>query len=350
MISIIVPVFNVEKYLARCIESIIKQTFKDWELILINDGSKDNSGKICDEYATKDNRIKVIHKKNEGVSKARNTGIALAKGEYICFIDSDDWIEATYLSNFETNRCHYDFYFSGIFYDTYDIVYSYKKYKERVCRNKYEIRDEFFKQDLLSNGYPWGKLYKSNVIKDNNLRFNENLTINEDHIFVFQYFCCVDTLYITNTAGYHYTVFDNSGRKLSGKINSYTELKSAAEHFELIINKLYPLWNISHNEYSQLINNFVISKRLSALRSLILLNEKRFFSKELEYWGKTTYSGNNKKEEFLLFIIKARLNKKIKFLFIRCLLKIQKLIKKKDINQIIYNDLSNRSIIIKKQL
>lgn len=91
-VSIIVPVYNVEKYVERCIESIIKQSYKNLEIILIDDGSKDNSGKICDEYAQKDNRIKVIHKKNGGLSDARNTGLNIADGEYICFIDSDDYI------------------------------------------------------------------------------------------------------------------------------------------------------------------------------------------------------------------------------------------------------------------
>ena len=87
-ISVIAPIYKVEKYLPRCIESILNQTYKDIELILVDDGSPDNSGKICDEYASKDERVKVIHKKNEGVSKARNTGIECAQGEYFFFIDS----------------------------------------------------------------------------------------------------------------------------------------------------------------------------------------------------------------------------------------------------------------------
>ena len=96
-ITVIVPIYNVEKYLKRCIESILNQTFKDFELLLLNDGSTDSSGKICDIYASKDNRIVVRHKKNQGVSTTRNLGIDIAKGEYITFIDSDDWIEKDYL-------------------------------------------------------------------------------------------------------------------------------------------------------------------------------------------------------------------------------------------------------------
>lgn len=92
-ISIIVPVYKVEQYLRRCLDSIVAQTFTDWECILIDDGSPDNSGVICDEYVAKDNRFHVIHKENKGVSAARNAGLDAARGEWIGFVDSDDWIE-----------------------------------------------------------------------------------------------------------------------------------------------------------------------------------------------------------------------------------------------------------------
>lgn len=343
MISIIIPVYNVEKYLAKCIDSILSQTFKDWELILIDDGSVDQSGQICDEYACKDNRIKVTHKKNEGVSKARNTGITLAKGDYICFIDSDDWIVPTYLQDFKEQEQQCDFYFSGALYDTYGKVYSYKKYVEKYCQNRDEIRDEFFKQDLLSNGYPWGKLYKAQIIKDNKLRFNENLTINEDHIFVFQYFSYINTLYITNTAGYHYTVFDNSGRKLSNKINNYIEFKVASEQFYSIINQLKILWNISQKEYENLYKIFVTSKRLSAFRSLILLKEKKYFKEELDYWKKNPYMGCNGQEKIIIFILKSKF---IRYKYYLCyfIFMIIRLRYKAIYKKLIYKDLIRRSI------
>lgn len=95
--SCIVPIYNVEKYLPQCIESILNQTHSNFELILVDDGSPDNCGKICDEYEKKDNRIAVIHKKNGGVSAARNAGLDAATGEYICFSDSDDWLEKDYI-------------------------------------------------------------------------------------------------------------------------------------------------------------------------------------------------------------------------------------------------------------
>ena len=96
-ISIVIPVYNIERYLNKCLDSIINQSFKDFELILINDGSTDNSGEICDHYAQKDSRVKVIHKDNGGVSSARNIGLDQAKGEWITFVDSDDWVHEDFL-------------------------------------------------------------------------------------------------------------------------------------------------------------------------------------------------------------------------------------------------------------
>ena len=96
-ISVILPVYNVEKYLRQCLDSVINQTYKNLEIILVNDGSTDNSGKICEEYALNDERIKVIHKENGGISSARNAAIDIAKGQYITFIDSDDDVELDYI-------------------------------------------------------------------------------------------------------------------------------------------------------------------------------------------------------------------------------------------------------------
>ena len=97
LVSIVVPVYKIENVLHYCIDSILNQIYEDFELILVDDGSPDNSGKICDEYAKKENRIKVIHKENGGVSSARNCGIDAAKGKYICFVDSDDYVNKNYL-------------------------------------------------------------------------------------------------------------------------------------------------------------------------------------------------------------------------------------------------------------
>lgn len=107
LISVIIPVYNVEKYLHKCVDSVLAQTYQNLEIILVDDGSTDSSGKICDEYAQKENRINVIHKKNGGLSSARNAGIDIAKGEFLAFIDSDDWVDAQFIEILYETLCKY---------------------------------------------------------------------------------------------------------------------------------------------------------------------------------------------------------------------------------------------------
>ena len=105
-VSVIVPVYNVEKYIKKCVESLINQEYRNFEIILINDGSVDNSGMIIDEMSLRDDRIKVIHQKNQGVSAARNVGISFSKGEYITFVDGDDWVDKDYISYFAASQSY----------------------------------------------------------------------------------------------------------------------------------------------------------------------------------------------------------------------------------------------------
>lgn len=134
-ISIVVPVYNAEKYLGRCINSILAQTFVDFEVLLIDDGSKDYSGNICDDYALIDMRIKVIHKKNEGVSTARNVGLDSARGEWIAFVDADDFVYPTWLHNYIVLADGYDLVVQGFKNNSY-LTYLNKKKQERICSMK----------------------------------------------------------------------------------------------------------------------------------------------------------------------------------------------------------------------
>ena len=108
LISLVIPVYNVEKYLDKCMESVLAQTYDNYEVILVDDGSTDNSGKMCDEYAERDSRVTVYHQKNSGVSVARNVGIENAKGEFISFIDSDDWVDESYLEKLVNAQIKYN--------------------------------------------------------------------------------------------------------------------------------------------------------------------------------------------------------------------------------------------------
>ncbi len=187
-ISIVVPVYRAEQYLARCIDSVIGQTYENFELILVDDGSPDKSGEICDNYAQKDPRIKVIHKKNEGVSLARNTGIKEATGKYLMFIDSDDYIQETMLEEMAPYMEQgYDLVFSATEMYTKDGVVTYE-ISEKDYSPK-ELVEEYcsLKIKTINFSVPWNKLFRRDIIEKNNLVFNQELNICEDTLFNFIY-------------------------------------------------------------------------------------------------------------------------------------------------------------------
>lgn len=201
LISIIVPIYNMEKYLRKCIDSILCQTYKNIELILVDDGSTDSSPQICDEYAELDDRVKVIHKHNTGQADSRNKGINIAKGEYIGFVDSDDWIDADmyevlYNTIVDTGA---DISICGIFYEyanqievTYNCGGLYNYDREEAIRAIY--------MDTNIKSYSWDKLFKREVITNNypDTRYFEDLTI------LIKWIANANKTSIVGKAKYHY--------------------------------------------------------------------------------------------------------------------------------------------------
>lgn len=176
LISLIVPIYKVEKYLSYCIESIIKQTYPNIEVILVDDGSPDNCGKICDEYAKKDERIIVIHKENGGLSDARNAGLKLAKGQYVSFIDSDDMVHKGMVEMLLKVIKKFDADVAVCDYITVDEKSEYcdssEANSEELCLNN----EEFLHCTYLNKKHgmefvAWGKLYNINLFKDNNIEY-----------------------------------------------------------------------------------------------------------------------------------------------------------------------------------
>lgn len=222
-ISIVIPVYNVEKYIHHCIDSVLTQTYSNFELLLIDDGSTDSSGTICDEYLKIDNRINIIHKKNSGVSDTRNVGIEVAKGDWICFIDSDDYVEPTYLENFYT--CIKENLGSGLcvqgFYSDYenDVNKSYvTSFRNMTLENNYETVEFFEKSNGVHNGYIWHRIFNMEIIKKHSLSFKHGLSFAEDGLFFFQYMYYVEKTSFSSGKAYHHLRRSNSltlaGRKL----------------------------------------------------------------------------------------------------------------------------------------
>lgn len=219
LISIIIPVYNVEMYLNKCIKSILNQTYKNIEVILIDDGSTDLSGKICDDYAKKDSRIKVIHKKNEGVSCARNDGLKSAKGEYVFFIDSDDYIDIDAIEKMVDEV------------DKYEII----KISHKLLKNDKMIKiishiaifskDEYIKKVLIGDigGHSWGYLLKKDIIE--NELFDENTSCMEDTLFIINCILKVEKIKCINTTFYNHVINDNgitaSANRIERNVNDY---------------------------------------------------------------------------------------------------------------------------------
>ena len=211
IISVIVPVYNVEKYVGRCIESILVQTFTDFELILVDDGATDNSGKICDQYAEKDDRIRVIHKENGGVSAARNSGIDYSSGEYIMFVDSDDYIDKPMLEDM-IRYSGSDMIISGLKY--IDINGNEMSNRIEIAFENITISDFFNKYyiDLDSKcilSGPYNRFYKKCIIDKYNIRFNVNMSIFEDGLFVTEFLCRCDRISNISKSYYNYVQYNN---------------------------------------------------------------------------------------------------------------------------------------------
>ena len=178
-VSVIVPIYNTEKYLHRCIDSILGQTFTDFELILVDDGSTDKSGKICDEYAKKDSRIVVVHKENGGVSSARNNGLDIAHGEWITFVDSDDYISDNMLSSFDIEfEDNSDMKIGTITSFGYNANVSGPT-SDRII----SIDDLSLHTKQLNIQSPCSKLYKVSIIKNFKIYFDKNIRVSEDLLF-----------------------------------------------------------------------------------------------------------------------------------------------------------------------
>lgn len=229
-ISIIVPVYNTERYLHNCINSVLNQDFKDWELILVDDGSTDSSGRICDEFASKDSRIRVEHKANTGVSDTRNHGIDKAKGYWIFFLDSDDELFPYSLSKMIEWSESVDMVV-GVF--SMNITDPQRTSLERSSKAKKYINKDVnaktFVKSMISNRLSvtptvFPKLYKINIIRKNDLHFASDIYYAEDQLFLAQYVCCNETklIHINNkTPVYQYNIWPgNATSKMVAKFNN----------------------------------------------------------------------------------------------------------------------------------
>lgn len=271
-ISVIVPVYKVEDYVAKAIESIQNQTFSQWELFLVDDGSPDKSGEICDSYAKKDERIHVIHKENGGAPSARNVAMEKAKGKYMYFMDSDDWAESDMLQTMyqmaEQHQAQY--VVCGYYIDTYYDVKQGKYLSEKICVDDavYESREAFrtqayryFDHNMLYT--PWNKLYLSSYIMENHLRFPNTLW--DDFPFNLSVVRDVERVVVSTECFYHFI-----RARAESETASYTPKmyeKREEEHGWML--ELYDYWQLSGDAASmEMIQRRYIERLVGCVENL----------------------------------------------------------------------------------
>lgn len=273
MITVIVPVYNVEKYLSKCIESIINQTYSDLEIILIDDGSTDRSGEICDEYQKKDNRIKVIHKKNGGLSDARNWGLNIATGKYIAFLDSDDWIDKDLYKQLYNliNKYNSDIAicnFKNAYSEDIELIYSDK---EEVYSNVQAL-EKIYSEQYLQMIVAWNKLYRAEIIKDKRYPVGK---IHEDEFLTPILLERANKIVYTNSELIYYRQTPNSIMNSKFNIKRLDYLYSVDNRIKLFKEKkLDYLYSKALGEKVTAIINFYYKTKKSDLEEKSLIIEK----------------------------------------------------------------------------
>lgn len=207
LISIIVPIYKAELYLNRCIQSIVTQTYTNIEIILVNDGSPDRCGEICDEWEKKDSRLKIIHKLNGGVSSARNAGLEIMSGDWVCFVDADDYIDVRFVQNFidmikpNTEMVLQSFWYHDLRNNTIkDVVLP-----DMELIGNYKLVQWLEDAKVVHNGFIWHRLFKSEIIKREKICFPGGISFAEDGWFFFKYLSNTHNFIFSSKQGYHYT-------------------------------------------------------------------------------------------------------------------------------------------------
>lgn len=275
IISVIVPVYKAEKYLHKCVDSLLEQTFTDFEILLVDDGSPDKSGEICDEYAEKDSRIRVFHKENGGVSSARNLALDNAKGEFVMFLDSDDWLDNVCLDvciNTINDNVLDVLQFGFMYvYDTYQVS-KVKRYSSILDGNAFVNSNSF-------NICAGGGIYKKKIVDNHNIRFVTELIMAEDQVFVYNVLKYSQRCMYIGEPLYYYYQNSNAGfrrKKTSDMIKS-------CYHLILMAND----WPASKKSIDTMVVSFLIKIILNEDKKVSIFEIKKIYE-ELEpnfFWG-----------------------------------------------------------------
>ena len=302
-VSVIIPVYKAEYFLDKCVNSIINQTYENLEIILVDDGSPDNSPKMCDEWAKKDKRIKVIHKENGGASSARNKGLEDCTGDYIYFCDSDDFIEINCIEKLVDKIKDNDVVIMGYNKVNGDKITA-KVYNDKLSQNEF-ISEIIHEWDF---GLLWNKLYKKEFIKS---KFNEKFKIREDLLFNSEYFKNVKKIGLINEPLYNYIDNPNSLTK-GAKTIPFEQLKTIHLNMLELLNQIdesiVPHQNATYlKSFINILKPFVYSKLKKEDKELVF----NYLEDDTIKESFKNYKTINLKESIFIFLLK---HKKIKLL------------------------------------
>lgn len=281
-LSVIVPVYNTEKYLRECIDSILAQTFTDFELILVNDGSTDGSGAICDEYAKKDERIQVIHQQNGGITVARKSGVHVARGEYVTFVDSDDWINremyATMLDGGQEATS--DVVICGMLMETSKGILPRREIVKAGFYDKNQMQKDVYPIMLFdfAHGTPainpslCNKLFKKQLLGNIIEQVSDGITYGEDALCTYSCLLDADKICITDRNMYHYRNHSESA------CNTYS--CSLLEKFSLLITQLQSQFQKRDQSIMQQLYGYAARHSLECIRSEMLYNNSISYRKK----------------------------------------------------------------------
>lgn len=272
LVSIIVPVYNVEKYLERCVNSILTQSYSNIQIILVDDGSPDHCPEMCDEFVNLDKRVQVIHKSNGGLASARNAGLDVATGDYVCFIDSDDWVENNYVAEMLTGekQLSKDVVVCSFYIDYInDKICVPLKFEENKVYDFINIRDGIIaleKADMFNS--VWNKLYRRSILETENLRFFINSEPAEDLLFNVNYFKFIENMELISTPLYHYVRQDETSMT-----NKYiVDLFNKSKKFNEVQKSLYTYWKLDKDSAFDIFKKKYIYRLFSCVPNLYRKN------------------------------------------------------------------------------
>jgi len=280
-VSIIVAAYNVEKFIKDCIESIITQTYSNFELIIVNDGSNDSSGAICNSFAKNDARIKVVHQENKGLVNARKSGLQIASGKYVLYIDGDDYVESNFceLLIMETYNFDADIVIGGYIRNYRGRMITvknilpagrYENDKTKKIWDKMIFTGNFFSHGIST--YSWGKLFKRDILISIQMAIPSNITIGEDAACVYPYISICKKIVITNASNYHYVQHQSSMLKNSSNISE--EINKLSRLFVYFLNffKAHEF----HDRYYNQLKPYLLSQLMIRTGGLIKTDGKNY--------------------------------------------------------------------------